>query len=735
MLSSPREKAGCIRRALHRGGRSDRAAPVPRPLAPVLCLLVASCASAPVVAPPPPEVRIQEKLAAILRLEDHRILRDPAPPAPPPAPPPRRGRTAPPVAAPPPPPDLTVYVADSDPRVRRRAALALGRVGLAGGVGPLTKTLADPDPDVRQMGAFALGLIGDRAAVEPLVAALQDASPIVQGRAAEALGLIGDPSAAAAVGALARTHASAALAVAPDELGYPLDPAIEAFRLALYALVRLKSFDGLAAAVLDAGGAPRLEWWPVAYALQRIEDPRARAALTALARSQASSTAAFAARGLGALEDPEAAGVLIPLLDAARDLRVRVSAVRALGQIGAKEAIEPLMGMLRDPELDPTLRLEVVTALGALRATDAVDPLLDLVSAPWPPLRAAALDAIAAADRETFVTILSGLDPDAHWSVRAALARVLPALAPQIAGPRLEGMLGDPDQRVIPAVLAGLVRVRGAAAAPVLLAHLTKPDFMVRAAAAEGLGALQPADGVPALQQAYERGLADPGYRARTAALDALATYRTPEAIATIRTALADRDWAVRVRAAMLLGDLDPAADVAEAIRPAPSRRSPEAYAAPQLIEPAVSPHVYIETEKGTIQIELAVIEAPLTVDNFITLARQGFFNGLLVHRVVANFVVQDGDPRGDGEGGPGYTIRDELNELPYLRGTVGMALDWRDTGSSQFFITHSPQPHLDARYTVFGRVVSGLEVVDRLQQWDTIRRVRIWDGVAMTAR
>jgi cyclophilin family peptidyl-prolyl cis-trans isomerase len=90
---------------------------------------------------------------------------------------------------------------------------------------------------------------------------------------------------------------------------------------------------------------------------------------------------------------------------------------------------------------------------------------------------------------------------------------------------------------------------------------------------------------------------------------------------------------------------------------------------------------------------------------------------------------VQDGDPRGDGEGGPGHSIRDELNERPYLRGTVGMALDWRDTGGSQFFITHSPSPHLDARYTVFGRVVNGMEIVDRIRVGDVIQRVRVWDG------
>ena len=127
---------------------------------------------------------------------------------------------------------------------------------------------------------------------------------------------------------------------------------------------------------------------------------------------------------------------------------------------------------------------------------------------------------------------------------------------------------------------------------------------------------------------------------------------------------------------------------------------------------------------------ELSVLDAPLTVDNFITLARKGYFNGLAIHRVVPDFVVQDGDPRGDGEGGPGYTIRDEINQLPYLRGTVGMALAGRDTGGSQFFITHSPQPHLDSRYTVFGHVVSGMEVVDRIAVGDIVRTVRIWDGV-----
>ena len=184
----------------------------------------------------------------------------------------------------------------------------------------------------------------------------------------------------------------------------------------------------------------------------------------------------------------------------------------------------------------------------------------------------------------------------------------------------------------------------------------------------------------------------------------------------------------MRVRADELLSKLTPGTEASRTIAPAPG--DPIApYDDAGLIGPVTSPHVFIETAYGTIEFELAVLDAPQTSRSFMELARKGFFNGLDVHRVVANFVVQYGDPRGDGEGGPGRTIRDELNERPYLRGTVGMALEWHDTGGSQFFITHSPQPHLDARYTAFGHVVNGMDVVDRIKPGDVIQRIRVWDG------
>ncbi len=250
----------------------------------------------------------------------------------------------------------------------------------------------------------------------------------------------------------------------------------------------------------------------------------------------------------------------------------------------------------------------------------------------------------------------------------------------------------------------------------------------IRAAAASNIGELKPDGGADALVAAYKRGEADLVIDMRAAALEALSKYGAPAAVPTLRMALGDKDWAVRVKAAELLKGLDPSVETASAIRPAPSTGIQ--YETPSLISPAVSPHVFIETAKGAIEIELDVLDAPITAANFVTLVRKGYFDGLSFHRVVPNFVIQGGDPRGDGDGGPGYTIRDELNQEPYLRGTVGMALAWRDTGGSQFFITHSPQPHLDARYTVFGRVVSGMEVVDAINPWDVITRIRVWDGV-----
>jgi cyclophilin family peptidyl-prolyl cis-trans isomerase len=291
-------------------------------------------------------------------------------------------------------------------------------------------------------------------------------------------------------------------------------------------------------------------------------------------------------------------------------------------------------------------------------------------------------------------------------------------------------MLTDRDARVIPAVLAALAAANVPGADRLAAERLTADDFVVRAAAATALADLKATSMVPALVDAYRAARDEAAYVARASVLAAVHRLDVAAARPLLEEALRDRDWAVRVRAASLLRESGTNAVEAQPLRPAASGRPPGDPEWRRIVAPPYSPRAYIETTKGTIEVELAVVDAPLTAENFMTLARKGFFDDAPVHRVVPDFVIQDGDPRGDGEGGPGYTIRDEINQRPYLRGTLGMALDWEDTGGSQFFITHSPQPHLDARYTVFGHVVSGMDIVDRIVPTDVIRRVRIWDGV-----
>jgi cyclophilin family peptidyl-prolyl cis-trans isomerase/HEAT repeat protein len=137
-------------------------------------------------------------------------------------------------------------------------------------------------------------------------------------------------------------------------------------------------------------------------------------------------------------------------------------------------------------------------------------------------------------------------------------------------------------------------------------------------------------------------------------------------------------------------------------------------------------PNVLIRTEKGIIEIELWSDLAPATVANFLTLVRKKFYDNLTFHRVVADFVIQGGDPRGDGWGSPGYQIPCEYNTAEFKRGTLGMATAGKDTGGSQFFICHSDQPHLNGRYTAFGRVQRGMEIVDTIEIDDKILEITI---------
>lgn len=134
-----------------------------------------------------------------------------------------------------------------------------------------------------------------------------------------------------------------------------------------------------------------------------------------------------------------------------------------------------------------------------------------------------------------------------------------------------------------------------------------------------------------------------------------------------------------------------------------------------------------IETSRGTIAFRFQNTEAPKTCANFVKLAKQGFYDNLTWHRVIDNFVIQGGCPRGDGTGGPGYTIDAELSEAKHVKGTVAMARGSAlNSAGSQFYIARTALPHLDKKYTVFGQVTSGFDVIDKIKQGDSIKKVSI---------
>ena len=154
-------------------------------------------------------------------------------------------------------------------------------------------------------------------------------------------------------------------------------------------------------------------------------------------------------------------------------------------------------------------------------------------------------------------------------------------------------------------------------------------------------------------------------------------------------------------------------------------------YAAPPAmqIDPAKKYVAHFETDRGAFDIELFAAEAPVTVNNFVFLARDGFYDGLKFHRVIANFMIQGGDPEGSGRGGPGYKWNDESSalRLRHETGSLSMANAGPNTNGSQFFITHAPQPHLNGKHAVFGKVTGdGQKVVDAIRQGDKMVTVTI---------
>lgn len=257
----------------------------------------------------------------------------------------------------------------------------------------------------------------------------------------------------------------------------------------------------------------------------------------------------------------------------------------------------------------------------------------------------------------------------------------------------------------------------------------SSPDWRLRAAAVAAWSGSR--DTAGALTIALS-GVHDPDGRVRSSAYELLAASDTGHQNATVQAALhaalADPDTVARLALPAYLRKVSAPPPEPP---PAPTERPLQWYenVVRRVAIPALEgrPQIaHLATTRGDITVRLFGFHTPLTVFNYLTLAQRHFYDGAAFHRVVPAFVAQDGDPRGDGNGGPGYAIRDELNLLGYVRGAVGMALSGPDTGGSQYFLTLTPQPHLDGHYTLFGEVTGGLAAMDALVEGDGINSVQV---------
>jgi cyclophilin family peptidyl-prolyl cis-trans isomerase/HEAT repeat protein len=624
-------------------------------------------------------------------------------------------------------------LANPNPAVRRQAALAAGRIGDRAAVDLLVPVLADTTPAVRAAAAFGLGLLKDARALPGLLQTVRATAPADQGppelEAVTAIAKIGVEEGARALVEIIATGSPGSATPPPPVVGAALQ---EAWRLGPRAPVAQ-----LVAFADDPDISTRSR---ALYSLARLRAPRGAARLVAALSDREPTVRAIAATRItrtlldsAQIDTRSVVDRLRPLLADANP-KVRVNALRAIGSFRDSALAPAVVPLVADQDIGVAVQAE--TTLGVLRGGAAVQALQPRLASSVFALRRQAFIALAQADSAAGIRAASALLDDADWRWRSVAAEAFGAAR---ARTPLEAQLADADGRVVAQALQALQRIVPApdsglrARARRLLTHT---DPAVRSVAAELLGRQPDPQDVDLLVEAYRRAEGDPFNDARLSAVGALGAIAGASPTGRLRVATRfvaavprPDDYLVRRLAADTLRDARDAWGLALPIAtgraPADYRDVARRWLAPALTGQA-NPRITIETDRGVLVVELLPAEAPLTVAAFLGLVERRFFDGTRWHRVVPNFVVQDGDPRGDGWGGPGagFVLRDEVNPVRYEVGTMGMALSGPDTGGSQYFITHSPQPHLDGVYTVFGRVVSGGAVLDAIAMGDRIRSV-----------
>ncbi len=601
-------------------------------------------------------------------------------------------------------PVLSEALGAAEAEVRARALRAVGRLQDSTTVPAVIALLKDRDVTVRREAVFALGQIGHRSAREALESSLLDRDPEARGLAVEALGKLLDKAATYRVSTFLRAQSPAHRRHAA---------------MALWRLADTTSADALIARLDDPDVSVR---WRVVFALERLPLPVKLVPVVApLLADRDPLVRAHAARTLGRLRSSLATGALLQALGDP-DAPTVVNAIRALQQVAdsSHSAAASALARLLSSHADPHVRVTAATALAdgfawaRARPDEAEQAQVALDAGlrdPDAATRGACARALLVRNGFEWWKRVSAAAEDSIVYVRTAALEGLRSMRESETSTLATQVARELDRAMAPTrplfermtaidILGALAaRHRGSAYSerlPRLRALLADPEQMVVAASAGALAEAGDSTSVPQLERAYAARAQDADADARISIRDAL-------------RALAGRERADAIEKAH------------------PAKAAPSEHAA-GFEAPPTTRGARLHTRAGVIEWTFLAEEAPQTVRNFVTLARRGYFDGLRVHRVVPDFVIQDGDPTGTGSGGPGYSIRCEYNMQRYESGMVGMALSGKDTGGSQWFISLSPQPHLDGRYTIFAQVRVGLDVARRIVQGDRIERVELID-------
>ncbi len=608
---------------------------------------------------------------------------------------------------------LVEFTKDPDSEVRKRAALAIGRIGDLSKTDALFNLLNDSIQETAEAAAFAIGLTGEREYASRLVDLYQDFTPELQAACVQAIGFLADSTMIDIIQSLIE---------ALDHLDHRVR------EQAVYALFRCNAKSaGNRLAEICRNDPVRPVRVAALFSLVRMRISEPVDLYAEWLPDSESYVRSLALRGLALERDTSLVNSIASGLND-RDNNVVSQAILSLAAIGSQKAVNYLKSLYGNTT-DEKLKVQLLQSFTRLESNAIVDYAYDDIEANRQNVNivSAALNYLAGIDGEKVIPLIDSIVVTGNSYVRSNIASALELIGGENVKPRLNALFKDSSAQVRAAAFTALCSVDSGNIDYYINTALSDSDYVVESFGVDKIGELKKRNYLQRLRGIFRAGIeVDTDLKRSIVGAVAQILEQDSDSLSEdiLFQALMDKDHIVSREAAQVYQEKLGQDKFAYVERPTPrfSRRKMQGL----LKKYKNNPTAIVSTNRGDIEFELYFDVAPLTTANFMELAKDGFYDNLIFHRVVPNFVIQGGCSRGDGWGGPGYEIRCEYSNVPYERGTVGMATSGKDTGGSQFFITHSPQPHLDGRYTVFGSVTNGMQVVDNICRGDTIYTINI---------